>query len=46
MKKFILKLSAIIPALAIGVGIMAAKSPCLAFFHQLETPDEMNAYRR
>ena len=46
MKKFIAKLYAFIPAIALLFGVFAAKSACVTFFHQPETPDAMNAYRR
>lgn len=46
MKKIFAKLHAILPAVALVMGILSAQSACLAFFHQPETPDAMNAYRR
>lgn len=46
MKKLIAKLSAILPALALLIGVMSANSACVTFFHQPKTPDAMDAYRR
>ena len=46
MKKYLAKFYAIIPAFALVMGILSARSACLTFFHQPETPDAMNAYRK
>lgn len=46
MKKFIAKLSSILPALALAVGVFAVNSACVTFFHQPETPKAMDAYRK
>ena len=49
MKKFqsiIKKCATILPALALGVGILAVNKACFTFFHQTEVPEEMNAYRK
>ena len=46
IKKIVESMSAIVPALALIMGIVAANSACFTFFHQPETPDAMNEYRR
>ena len=46
IKKIVARMSAVVPALALIMGIIAANSACITFFHQPETPDAMNEYRR
>lgn len=46
VKKLVAKLSAIVPAIALLIGIMSANSACLVYFHQPEVPSAMDAYRR
>ncbi len=49
MKKIqnvIRKLAVVLPAFALAIGVMSVNSACYTYFHQPETPDEMNAYRR
>ena len=46
VKKIIAGISSILPALALCVGVLAANSACITFFHQPETPSAMDAYRR
>ena len=46
MKKLIKKLSALLPALALLVGIGTLNSVCLLYYYQPEVPEEMDAYRR
>ncbi len=45
-KEIILKISSLLPALALMMGIIAANSACTSFYHQPETPDAMNEYRK
>ena len=46
MKKIIAKVSALLPAIALLMGIITVNSACVTLFHQPETPDAMNEYRR
>ena len=46
MKKLIKKLSALLPALALLVGIGTLNSACLLYYYQPEVPEEMDAYRK
>ena len=46
MKNFFAKFANAIPALALLVGVFAVNSACASYFHQPETPDAMNAYRK
>jgi cyclic lactone autoinducer peptide len=46
MKKLFAKISSIIPALALMVGVFAVNSACYSYYHQPETPSEMDAYRK
>ena len=46
MKKFFARLASTLPALALAVGIFAANSACVSFFHQPETPSAMDAFRK
>lgn len=46
LRKIGLKLAVLIPALALFVGVACVNSACYTFFHQPETPTEMDAYRK
>ena len=46
MKKLIKKLSALLPALALLVGIGTLNSACFLYYYQPAVPDDMEAYRR
>lgn len=46
MKKFIGKISAIIPAFALILGVMALNSACLATYHQPEISSDLDEFRR
>lgn len=46
IKKLISKISTLLPALALMVGVISANSACTSFFYQPETPDTMSKYRR
>ncbi len=46
IKKIVAKLSAFVPALALIMGIITVNSACVTLYHQPETPDAMNEYRR
>ena len=46
MKKHIKKLSALLPALALLVGIGTLNSACFLYYYQPAVPEEMDAYRR
>lgn len=46
MKSIVAKLSAIVPAMALLIGVMSANSACVIFYHQPEVPSGMDAYRR
>jgi cyclic lactone autoinducer peptide len=35
-----------IPAVAMFMGVLALNSVCMATYHQQETPDSLNKYRR
>lgn len=46
MKDIVAKLSALVPALALIIGVISANSACVTFFYQPETPAELNKYRK
>lgn len=46
LRKLVLKLAVFLPALALVVGVACANSACFTFYHQPETPKEMDAYRK
>lgn len=45
-KNLFAKAAKILPALALLMGVIAANSACVIYFHQPETPSAMDAYRR
>ena len=46
MKKLIEKLSTLLPALALLIGIGTINSACYLYYYQPEVPEEMDAYRK
>ncbi len=44
--KFIQKIAMAFPALAFIASIASLNSACYTVYHQLETPDALNAYRK
>lgn len=46
IKRILAKFSSFLPALALIIGIISANSACVSMFHQPETPDGINKYRR
>lgn len=46
MKKLIKKLSALLPALALLVGMGTINSACFLYYYQPEVPEEMDTYRK
>lgn len=45
MKKFLAKIPAILPALALIVGILSTNSACLSLYYQPEVPSGLDKYR-
>lgn len=46
LKNLVVKLAVLLPALALMAGVASVNSACFTFYHQPETPEEMNAYRK
>ena len=46
MRKLFAKLASILPKLAFRSGILAVNSACSSYYHQIETPEAMNEYRK
>ena len=46
LKTIMAKVAALLPALALVMGVISANSACVSMFHQPETPEAMNAFRR
>ncbi len=46
MKKMIMKLAAVIPALAFVAGIVSLNSACILTYHQPEIPSSLDNYRK
>lgn len=46
IKNLVKKLSGFIPVVALLMGIITVNSACVTLYHQPETPDAMNKYRK
>ncbi len=46
MKKILTKLAALIPTLAMIVGIASLNSACSLTYHQTEVPSSLDKYRK
>ncbi len=44
-KKIAIKLSTMVPALALLIGFVTAKRPCIVYYHQPKVPTAFDKYR-
>lgn len=46
MKKFMIKVSSMLPAFALALGVMVLNSACVSTYHQPKISDSLDEYRK